>query len=210
MARYKESVCRLCRREGQKLLLKGIRCNTSKCAFERRAYPPGQHGQRRPKVTDYGTQLRAKQRVKRTYGVLEKPFRAYFAEAERQRGITGENLLMRMELRLDNVVYRLGLAASRAEARQLVRHNHFLVNGKRVSIPSIKLRSGDQIEVKESSRNKKPFQLVLENGVPSHHAIPSWLESDIGKLCGTLTRLPVRDDVPDEFKEQLIVELYSK
>jgi small subunit ribosomal protein S4 len=210
LARYKDAVCRHCRREGEKLYLKGTRCNTPKCAIDRRNYPPGQHGQRRTKVTDYGTQLRAKQKAKRIFGVLEGSFRSYFEEADRQKGITGENLLIRLETRLDNVVHRLGLAASRNQARQLIRHSHYLINGKKVSIPSMQVRAGDKIEVRETSKKRKPFRLVAESGGPSHHAVPAWLESDLSNLKGSVVRMPVREDVPENIQEQLIVELYSK
>ena len=210
MARYKDAVCRLCRREGEKLYLKGSRCNTAKCAIDRRNYPPGQHGQRRTKLSDYGTQLRSKQKAKRVYGVLEGPFHSYFEEAERQKGITGENLLIRLETRLDNVVHRLGFAASRAQARQLIRHAHVQINGKKVSIPSIQVRASDKIEVRDSSKRRKPFRLAVESGGPSHHPVPPWLESDLVNLRGTVIRMPLREDIPENIQEQLIVELYSK
>lgn len=210
MARYKDAVCRLCRREGEKLYLKGARCNTAKCAIDRRNYPPGQHGQRRAKLSDYGTQLRAKQKARRIYGILESPFRAYFAESERQKGITGENLLIRLETRLDNVMHRLGFAASRKQARQLIRHNHLQVNSKKVTIPSLQVRPGDRIEVREASKKRKPFRLAVESGGPSHHPVPAWLESDLVNLRGTVIRMPLREDVPENIQDQLIVELYSK
>lgn len=210
MARYKDAVCRHCRREGEKLYLKGTRCNTSKCAMDRRNYPPGQHGQRRSKLSDYGTQLRSKQKAKRIFGVLEGPFRSYFEEAERQKGITGENLLIRLETRLDNILHRLGFAASRNQARQLIRHNHVQVNTKKVSIPSVQVRAGDKIEIRDTSKKKKPFRLAVESGGPSHHPVPAWLESDLANLRGTVIRMPLREDIPENLQEQLIVELYSK
>ena len=210
MARYKDSVCRLCRREGEKLYLKGARCNTSKCAVERRAYPPGQHGQRRTKVSDYGTQLRAKQKARRIYGVLEKPFRLYFQEADRRKGITGENLLIRLETRLDNVIYRMGICASRSQSRQLIRHEHIAINGKKVTIPSIPVRVGDKIEVRDVSKKKKPFKLAIEAGGPSQGTVPAWLESDLVNLRGSVIRMPLREDISENVQEQLIVELYSK
>ena len=208
MARYIGSVCRICRREGLKLFLKGERCYSDKCAVERRSYPPGQHGQGRVKVSEYGIQLREKQKVKRLYGLLEKQFRGTFAEADRQKGITGENLLSLLERRLDNMVYRMGLASSRNEARQLIRHNHFLVNGKKVNIPSYLLKTGDILQVTEKSRNVVRIQESLE--AVQRRGVPSWLELDKNNFRCTVKTLPVREELTLPIKEQLIVELYSK
>ncbi|MDO8446019.1 MAG: 30S ribosomal protein S4 [Deltaproteobacteria bacterium] len=208
MARYIGSVCRICRREGLKLFLKGERCYSDKCAAERRSYPPGQHGQGRVKVSEYGIQLREKQKVKRLYGLLEKQFRGTFAEADRQKGITGENLLSLLERRLDNMVYRMGLASSRNEARQLIRHNHFLVNGKKVNIPSYLLKTGDILQVSEKSRNVVRIQESLE--AVQRRGVPSWLELDKNNFRCTVKTLPVREELTLPIKEQLIVELYSK
>lgn len=208
MARYIESVCRLCRRENLKLYLKGDRCYSDKCAFERRSYPPGQHGQGRPKFSSYGVQLREKQKVKRMYGLVEKQFRNFFAKAEKQKGITGTNLLIFLERRLDNMVYRLGFANSRNEARQLVQHNHFNVNGRKVSIPSYLVKIGDVIELREKSRQSAKINDSLE-GV-ARRGIPSWLELDKEHFRGRILALPSREDLTMPIKEQLIVELYSK
>lgn len=208
MARYIGSVCRLCRREGLKLFLKGERCYSDKCAVERRSYPPGQHGQGRTKVSEYGTQLREKQKVKRLYGLLEKQFRGTFAEADRQKGITGENLLRLLERRLDNMVYRMGFASSRNEARQLIRHNHFLVNGKKVNIPSYVLKTGDVLQVRDSSRNLIRIQESLE--AVQRRGVPSWLELDKENFKCVVKTLPVREELTLPIREQLIVELYSK
>lgn len=208
MARYIESVCRLCRRENLKLYLKGDRCYSDKCAFERRSYPPGQHGQGRSKFSSYGVQLREKQKVKRMYGLVEKQFRNFFAKAERQKGITGTNLLILLERRLDNMVYRLGFANSRNEARQLVQHNHFNVNGRKVSIPSYLVKIGDVIELREKSRQSAKINDSLE-GV-ARRGIPSWLELDKEHYRGRILALPSREDLTMPIKEQLIVELYSK
>jgi len=208
LARYIGSVCRICRREGLKLFLKGERCYSDKCAVERRSYPPGQHGQGRVKVSEYGIQLREKQKVKRLYGLLEKQFRGTFAEADRQKGITGENLLSLLERRLDNMVYRMGLASSRNEARQLIRHNHFLVNGKKVNIPSYLLKTGDILQVTEKSRNVVRIQESLE--AVQRRGVPSWLELDKNNFRCTVKTLPVREELTLPIKEQLIVELYSK
>lgn len=208
MARYIGSVCRLCRREGLKLFLKGERCYSDKCAVERRSYPPGQHGQGRTKVSEYGTQLREKQKVKRLYGLLEKQFRGTFAEADRQKGITGENLLRLLERRLDNMVYRMGFASSRNEARQLIRHNHFLVNGKKVNIPSYVLKTGDVLQVRDSSRNLIRIQESLE--AVQRRGVPSWLELDKDNFKCVVKTLPVREELTLPIREQLIVELYSK
>ncbi|MDO8956430.1 MAG: 30S ribosomal protein S4 [Deltaproteobacteria bacterium] len=208
MARYIESVCRLCRRENLKLYLKGDRCYSDKCAFERRSYPPGQHGQGRSKFSSYGVQLREKQKVKRMYGLVEKQFRNFFAKSERQKGITGTNLLILLERRLDNMVYRLGFANSRNEARQLVQHNHFNVNGRKVSIPSYLVKIGDVIELREKSRKSAKINDSLE-GV-ARRGIPSWLELDKEHYRGRILALPSREDLTMPIKEQLIVELYSK
>jgi len=208
MARYTDPVCRLCRREGLKLFLKGGRCYTKKCSFERRPTPPGQHGVRRRKVGDYGLQLREKQKVRRVYGVLEKQFRNYFIEATRHSGVTGEALLQSLELRLDNVVFRLGFAPSRAAARQLVAHRHFAVNGVPTNIPSFRLKVGDRIEVRESRKERELFKTVKET-LRSHQA-PDWLSLDAAKLAGSVLALPRRDQMPPEFNEQLVVEYYSR
>lgn len=208
MARYTGASCRLCRREGKKLFLKGERCYTDKCAVTRRGSVPGQHGKGRKKVSEYGIQLRAKQQARRYYGVLESQFEKYFDMAERQQGMTGENLLRILESRLDNVVYRLGLAMSRKEARQLVRHNHFTVNGSKANIPSILLKAGDVIEVAEKSRNNDKIKSVVEAN--SSHPIPKWLDMDASKLSGRIVVLPSREDIDLDVEEHLIVEYYSK
>ena len=208
MARYTESVCRLCRREGAKLFLKGTRCYTKKCAFERRPSPPGQHGVRRRKVGEYGLQLREKQKVRRVYGVLERQFRNYFIDAENRPGVTGESLLRHLELRLDNVTYRMGFATSRAQARQLVNHGHFAVNGRTTDIASYQLRQGDKVEVRESHRNREPFKIAKET-LRSHQA-PEWLSIDAANLAGTVVDLPRRDQMPLDLNEQLVVEYYSR
>jgi len=208
LARYTGSVCRLCRREGVKLFLKGDRCETAKCAIEKRAYLPGQHGQARKKFSEYGVQLREKQKVKRFYGVLEKQFRLYFAAADRKKGVTGENLLQSLELRLDNVVYRMGLGSSRAAARQLVRHNHFTVNGKRVNIPSYILKQGDVIAPNQSKLGKAPIKIALEK--MKNKTLPHWLSYDLESKQGLVQSLPTREDVGIPVEEQLIVELYSR
>jgi len=209
LARYKDSVCRHCRRENLKLYLKGDRCYSDKCAFDRRSYPPGQHGERRGrKISDYGIQLREKQKVKRMYGLSEKQFHLFFVRAERYRGITGTNLLVFLERRLDNVVYRLGFANSRAQGRQFVLHNHFLINGKRVNIPSCLVKKGDAIEVKEKSRKVSAIEDSLEAVV--RRGIPQWLELEKEKHKGVVNGFPVREDITMPIQEQLIVELYSK
>ncbi len=209
MARYTGSVCRFCRRETTKLFLKGDRCHTDKCAIERRNYAPGQHGQGRIKVSDYGTQLREKQKMKRTYGLLEGQFRAYFKRADRMKGVTGENLLILLERRLDSIVYRLGFATSRNEARQLVRHNHFKVNGRKVNIPSFLVRPGDVIELREKSREVTRVNEALDGVM--RRGVPSWLELDRPAFKGSLKSLPVREELTTPaFQEKLIVELYSK
>jgi len=208
LARYTESVCRLCRRENLKLFLKGERCYTDKCAIERRNYPPGQHGQGRPKFSEYSIQLREKQKVKRMYGLLEKQFRRTFAEASRTKGITGETLLILLERRLDNVAYRLGFATSRAEARTLVRHGHVLVNGKKVNIPSYTVRAGDVVSVKEPSRQLGRVQSAMEGA--QRRGVPDWAEVDRDACSGKIKILPTRSDVTMPINEKLIVELYSK
>ena len=208
MARYIESVCRLCRRENLKLYLKGDRCYSDKCAVERRGYPPGQHGQGRAKFSNYGVQLREKQKVKRMYGLMERQFRNFFSKAERQKGITGTNLLLLLERRLDNLVYRLGFANSRSEARQLVRHSHFTVNGKKVNIPSYLVKVGEVIELREKSRKISKVGESLE--AVARRGIPSWLELEKEQFRGRLVSLPAREDLTMPIKEQLIVELYSK
>jgi small subunit ribosomal protein S4 len=208
MARYTGSVCRLCRREGAKLFLKGTRCYTKKCAFERRPSPPGQHGVRRRKVGEYGLQLREKQKVRRVYGVLERQFRNYFTDAENRPGMTGENLLRSLEYRLDNVVYRLGFASSRAQARQLVAHGHFAVNGRPSNVPSYQLKPGDRVEVRESRRAREPFKIARET-LRSHQA-PEWLSLDATSLAGSITTPPSRDQMPLDLNEQLVVEYYSR
>jgi len=208
VARYSASVCRLCRRENLKLFLKGDRCYSDKCAYERRGYPPGQHGQARGKHSDYALQLREKQKVKRMYGMLEQQFHTYFYRAERQKGITGTNLLVLLERRLDNVVYRMGFANSRSQARQLVRHSHFLVNGNRVNIPSYLVDVGHTVEVKEKSRDLLPIRVAVE--AVARRGVPQWLEVDKEKLKGTVKSLPAREDLTMPIQEQLIVEHYSK
>ena len=209
MARYTEASCRQCRREGMKLYLKGERCySTNKCAFERRPTPPGQHGKRRTKLSEYGLQLREKQKVKRIYGVLEKQFAHYFDLAEKQKGITGSNLLEILETRLDNVVYRLGLATSRKEARQLVQHAHFLVNGKKVNVPSYLVKEGDTIEVKAKSKKSPKFKEILE--ATENRAVAPWLSADLDTLSGKVIGRPTREDIDVEIAVHLIVELYSK
>ncbi len=209
MARYTGESCRVCRREGEKLFLKGSRCYTDKCAIARRAYAPGQHGQKRKKQSEYGTQLREKQKAKSFYGVLESQFRKYFEEAARSKGVTGTRLLQILESRLDNVVYRLGLATSRSQARQLVRHGHFEVNGVKVNIPSYLTKVGEVVKVKESSANSEIFKQIVEateNGRP----VPTWLEADLSNRTGKIVALPSRDEIDLPVKEHLIVELYSK
>lgn len=209
MSRYRDSVCRICRRENLKLYLKGDRCYSDKCSFDRRSYPPGQHGQRRSgKMSDYGVQLREKQKVKRSYGLSEKQFRLAFERADQKKGITGENLLLALELRLDNVVYRLGFANSRPQARQLVRHNHFQVNGRKVNIPSYQVKVGDVVEVREKSRNVQAIMDALEAVV--RRSAPPWLEMDADNMKGTVRALPTREDITMPIQESLIVELYSK
>jgi small subunit ribosomal protein S4 len=208
LARYTESVCRLCRRENLKLFLKGERCYTDKCAIERRNYPPGQHGQGRPKFSEYSIQLREKQKVKRMYGLLENQFRRTFAQAARTKGITGETLLVLLERRLDNVAYRLGFASSRAEARTFVRHGHILVNGKKVNIPSYFVRAGDVVSVRERSRQMARVLTAMEGA--QRRGVPEWAELDRDTCSGKIRLLPTRSDVTMPINEKLIVELYSK
>ncbi len=208
MARYTESKCRICRREATKLFLKGDRCYTDKCAFERRAYPPGEHGRARKKFSDYAIQLREKQKVRRMYGLLEGQFRKYFNIADSRKGATGENLLILLERRLDNVVYRLGFSNSRIQARQLVRHGHIKVNAKRVNIPSFIVKEGDTVTVAEKSKKIPLFQDAQE--VLARRGAPGWVEVDGNEFKGTIKALPVREDITFPINEQLIVELYSK
>ena len=208
MARYTEAVCRQCRREGAKLYLKGDKCYSDKCAFTRRGYAPGQHGQGRKKVSEYGTQLREKQKARRIYGLLEGQFRSYFEKAERMKGITGENLLVLLERRLDNVVYRLGMADSRNQARQMVLHGHFTVNGHRVNIPSYLVRAGEVIQIKETSKESPLLKGVIENlGTKS---APAWLELSAADVSGKVMRYPTREEIEIPVQEHLIVELYSR
>jgi len=209
VARYIGPVCKLCRREGSKLFLKGTRCLSDKCAIERRNYPPGQHGRRRGRrPSDYQVQLREKQKVKRIYGVFERQFRKYFKEAAQRRGITGEALLITLERRLDNVVYRMGLALSRAHARQIVRHGHIQVNGCRVDIPSYQASRGDIVAVAPNSKKNIEVKMAAENAAAGQ--TPAWLQVDFDALRGTVVQLPTREDIDVEIQEQLIVELYSK
>ena len=208
MARYTGPVCRLCRREGTKLYLKGERCTSGKCAFDRRAQVPGQHGDARKKIGEYGMHLREKQKVRRYYGLLEKQFKNYFEMADKKAGMTGENLLVILESRLDNVVYRLGWACSRAEARQLVVHGHFTVNGKNANIPSMLLKVGDEIAIKDSKKDRPKIKTVIEKC--EGKIIPKWLEVDKENGKGKIIAMPQREDIDFEIDEQLIVELYSK
>jgi small subunit ribosomal protein S4 len=208
VARYTGAVCRQCRREGLKLFLKGERCYTDKCAIERRNYPPGEHGQARPKFSEYSIQLREKQKLKRMYGVLENQFRRYFHMADRSRGVTGETLLQLLERRLDNIVYRLGFSTSRAEARQLVRHGHFRVNGKKVDVPSYLVKPGDAVTVRERSRQVTRIQEALE--LAQRRGVPDWLEVDAPAFSGKVKALPQRTDLTMPINEKLVVELYSK
>jgi len=207
MARYADAKCRLCRREGIKLFLKGARCFTDKCAIERRNYPPGQHGLNRTKLTAYGVQLREKQKAKRIYGVLESQFRKYFQWAEAEKGVTGENLLRMLELRLDNVVHRLGFAASRREGRQMVAHGHFQVNGRKVSVPSYLVRVGDVVQLRASSKHQAR---VDDNQNAGRGQVPPWLDVDPNERRAVVRSLPLREDIQIPVSEQLIVELYSK
>jgi small subunit ribosomal protein S4 len=208
MARYTGPACKLCRREGIKLFLKGERCYSAKCAIDRRGYAPGQHGQRRTKATEYGTQLREKQKVRRIYGVLERQFRRFFHNSEKQRGITGENLLVMLERRLDNVVFRMGFAPSRNAARQLVQHGHLLLDGKKASIPSLLVKPGQVLTLDAGSRENVAIVESLKSREKRN--FPSWIEMNVEKLQGTFKALPSKDDIALPVKEQLIVELYSK
>lgn len=208
MARYTGPVCRKCRREGAKLFLKGDKCYSDSCPFSRRAYAPGQHGQGRKKVSEYGLQLREKQKARRIYGILEGQFRNYFVKAERQKGVTGENLLVMLERRLDNVVYRLGFAGSRNQARQLVRHGHLTVNGRRVNIPSYLIKAGDVIQVAESSKESPLFKEIAES--LAHKTVAAWLEISASDMSGKVVRYPTREEIDVPIAEHLIVELYSR
>jgi small subunit ribosomal protein S4 len=211
MARYRGPACKLCRREGEKLLLKGDRCFTAKCALEKRSYPPGMHGRRarfRRKTTDFGTQLREKQKARRMYGVLERQFRRYFRDAEQRKGVTGANLLQILESRLDNTVYRLGFAGSRAQARQLVRHGHFDINGKKTDIPSFLVKPGDQIAVRSKSKENFYFQSVAQE--MEHRFVPEWLSVDINTLSARVLALPSRQEIEAPLNDQLITEYYSR
>jgi small subunit ribosomal protein S4 len=208
VARYSGAVCRLCRREGLKLFLKGERCYTDKCAIERRNYPPGQHGQARPKFSEYSIQLREKQKLRRIYGVLEGQFRLYFKMADRAKGVTGETLLQLLERRMDNMVYRMGFSTSRSEARQLVRHGHFTVNGRKVNIPSYLVKPGDVVGVRESSRQVVRIQEALE--LAQRRGVPDWLEVNAVEWSGRVKALPTRSDLTMPINEKLVVELYSK
>jgi len=209
LARNLDPKCRQCRREGEKLFLKAEKCFTDKCAIEKRNFPPGQHGQRRnSRLSDYGVQLREKQKVRRIYGVLEAQFRSYYAEADRKKGITGENLLQLLECRLDNVAFRMGLGGSRTEARQIVRHNSILVNGKRVNIPSYQVKAGDVVSVAEASKQQLRIKAALE--AAEQRGFPEWLEVNVKAFTGTFKAKPKRDDLPSTINESLVVELYSK
>lgn len=206
MARYTDASCRLCRREAQKLFLKGERCYSTKCALEKRNYAPGQHGQSRKKISEYGLQLREKQKAKRFYGLLEAQFRNLFEKAAKKKGITGENLLIMLETRLDNTVFRMGFASSRKEARQLVTHGHFTVNGKKVDIPSAAVKAGDVIKVKEKSADSPKFKEIKDMSI----SVPAWISVDVDKLEGKVLAMPKREDIDTPIAEHLIVELYSK
>lgn len=208
MARYTGPLCRLCRREGDKLFFKGDRCYSEKCSVERRKYPPGQHGQSRGKLSDYGIQLREKQKVRKIYGLVENQFRQYFKKASSMKGITGEVLLQLLERRLDNVIFRMGFADNRREARQLLRHGHFLVNGKKTDIPSFLLKPGDSVEVAESSKTLQSISDSLS--VAEHRGLPGWVEVDMQNFKGRFVRVPLRDEIQLPVQEQLIVEFYSK
>jgi small subunit ribosomal protein S4 len=208
MARYTEAVCKLCRREGEKLYLKGERCYTPKCSVGKRAYAPGQHGQARKKISEYGVQLREKQKLRRIYGILERQFSGYFTLADRKKGITGENLLQLLECRLDNIVYRLGFGLSRKESRQLVRHGHFTVNGKKVNIPSFLVKAGDEIGIKESSLSSEKLKANLEGA--GKRSIPEWLEYNVNNFTAKVKTMPTREQIDTQVQEHLIVELYSR
>lgn len=206
MARYTGPNCRLCRREGQKLFLKGERCYSGKCAIDKRNYAPGQHGQSRKKISEYGLQLREKQKAKRFYGMLETQFRNLFDKAAKRKGMTGENLLIMLETRLDNTIFRMGFASSRKEARQLVTHGHFTLNGKKVDIPSLEVKAGDVIKVKEKSQNSPKFKEIKDMAI----SVPAWMTVDVEKLEGKVVAIPRREDIDTPIAEHLIVELYSK
>jgi small subunit ribosomal protein S4 len=208
MAKYIGSKCRQCRREGSKLFLKGEKCFTSKCAIESRPFPPGQHGQRRTRLSDYALQLREKQKLRRVYGILEKQFRGYYHEAARRKGSTGENLLQLLESRLDNVVYRMGFSASRSEARQLVRHKGITLNGRKLNVPSAQVKPSDVIEVNQPARKQMRVQAALE--LAQQRGFADWVDVDVKKMQGTFKAIPDRSDLPAEINEQLVVELYSK
>jgi small subunit ribosomal protein S4 len=208
MARYNDAVCSICRREGLKLFLKGSRCYSRKCAFERRSTPPGMNTMRRRKVSEYGLQLREKQKVRKSYSVLERQFRNYFEKAEQHKGMTGENLLRMLEMRLDNVVYRMGFASSRAQARQLVSHGHFAVNGRPTNVPSFGVTVNDRIDVRDSRRSREYFKIASETMKAAQ--IPEWVSSDPTKLSGSVLAEPAREQMPLEFNEQLVVEYYSR
>ena len=209
MARNLDPKCRQCRREGEKLFLKGEKCFTDKCAIDKRNYPPGQHGQRRAsRLSDYGVQLREKQKLRRIYGILEKQFRGYYAEADRRKGITGENLLQLLECRLDNIAYKMGMGASRTEARQIVKHNSILVNGKRVNIPSYQVKPGDEVSIDGHSKDQLRIKAALE--AAEERGFPEWLEVDTKAFKGIFKNKPERDDLPATINESLVVELYSK
>lgn len=208
MAKYRGPVCRLCRREGEKLFLKGSRCMTEKCAIERRSYPPGQHGQARPRISDYSLQLREKQKLRRIYGLQERQFRGIFERAERQTGVTGEALLRLLETRFDNVVYRLGFGASRKEARQLINHGHLLVNGRKLTVPGALVKAGDVVEVRPGSRELLPIQSAL--AAVDGRGIPEWLELDKAAFKGSIRALPTKDQIALPVNEQMVVELYSR
>lgn len=212
MARYTGPVCKLCRREGEKLYLKGERCYSVKCSFEKRAYPPGQHGRQSQwgsrRTSDYGNQLRAKQRTRRTYGVLEKQFRGYYKKAVKSKGLTGVALLQNLEIRFDNVLYRIGFAASRAQARQLIAHGHFMVNGRITDVPSMQLKVGDKIEIREGSKKKTFFKELID--IAQERNAAEWLDRDVKALSGTLKRLPERSEIDATINEQLVVEYYSR
>ncbi|MFC1851399.1 30S ribosomal protein S4 [candidate division CSSED10-310 bacterium] len=207
MARYTGSVCKICRREGEKMFLKGTRCLSDKCSFQRRSYPPGQHGRKRQKPSSYRTQLREKQKIRKSYNLLEKQFRLTFQDAVQSKGKTGDNLLILLERRLDNVVYRSGFTESRNQARQLIRHGHFQVNGAKVNIPSYRVRIGEKISVREKSKEIVPIQAAISSG---NAVVPSWLEVDNTAIISTIVRLPMREDVTVPAQELLVVELYSK
>jgi small subunit ribosomal protein S4 len=208
MARYREALCRLCRREGEKLFLKGDRCNTEKCAVERRKYPPGQHGQRRTKLSDYAIKLREKQKVRNSYGVLERQFRRYYQMASRKKGVTGEVLLQLLERRLDNVLHRMGFAANRRQARQFIGHRLVSVNGRMVSIPSYQVRPGDVVSIRERSRKVPAIADNLAKA--GHRGMPEWVTVDADGFTGTFNRIPAREEIPLPVQEQLIIELYSR